>query len=211
MSSCSQSVRNHNPGGNPCIYTRALTLARTLRGGTYTWRWSHRTGCLSGAGILEDTRVCCPRPIWSCWRPKASEQPDSFPGQKVRGRGLGRQGQLTACPISPLATPRWGRGGKMERVLETDHSLTSRDHRKLHRWVRCCHHNKKYWESTGYPNLNGIRKRPEVDLNLCCTWAPTMWQTSFKQKKVCIAYLSAKLDLHRFCVHTIVNGYVFGS
>ncbi len=66
MSLCSQSVRNHNPGGNPCIYTQMYPSAHTH---ICVLQWCHRTDCLSGAGILEDTHSCCPRPIWSSWRP----------------------------------------------------------------------------------------------------------------------------------------------
>lgn len=140
MSSCSQSVRNHNPGGNPCIYTPIYPRAR----------WHIHTAVMSqdrlsvrGRNPRGHTRLL-PTAHMELLAPKSVRAAGLIPRAEGEGQGVGKARTADSLPHLPPGDPQVReRGEKMERVLETDHSLTSRDHRKLHRWVQCCHRNKR--------------------------------------------------------------------
>lgn len=132
MSSCSQSVRDHNAGGEPCIYTHVYPCTHTHM----------RTAVMSQDGLSVRGRnpgghtLLLPTAHMELLAPISVRAAGLIPRAEGEVQGVGKARTADSLlPISPLATPRWGR--EMEHLLEADHSLTSRDHRVLYRWVQC--------------------------------------------------------------------------
>lgn len=155
MSSCSQSVRNHNPGGNPCIYTPIYPRAR----------WHIHTAVMSqdrlsvrGRNPRGHTRLL-PTAHMELLAPKSVRAAGLIPRAEGEGQGVGKARTADSLPHLPPGDPqvrergeKWNASWRLttRSPLETTENCTD--------GCSAVIATRDVGASTGYPNPNGIWK-----------------------------------------------------
>lgn len=155
---------------------------------TYTTRWQIHTGVKSqdrlsvrGRNPRGHTRLL-PTAHMELLAPKSVRAAGLIPRAEGEGQGVGKARTADSLPHLPSGDPQVRKRGGWNAAWR----LTTRS--PLETTEKCTDGcsavitTSNIRESIGYLNPNRNRKWSEVDMNLCCTWAPQMWQITCERQ-----------------------------